>query len=670
MSVGAELGLPSSRRRRGLMMSGAATVMVVALALVAAAAPAGAHALRVASSPDAGAVLQTSPSVVTVTFGERPDPKLSRLRVLDSSGHDETDGPTETVPGRPLALQVHLATLGRGVYTVAWTTLSAVDGHLADGTFAFGVRVAPTGATSATGTTHTSSTSASTLVGRWLLYAGLMLLVGAAAVAVGCFERPPRRSWPDLSVVAWCLAVVGALTIAMGEASAAHVPTGELWSSSFRTQLEYRLGPLLVAALLLIAPPLRRPRRALAVLGVAGLVAMWGDVNLSHAAAATRESWLKMFEQWIHFVAAGVWIGGLATLLIGLLALDAARRRRTARRFSTVALVAVVVLATSGVLRAIDEVGSWHALTSTTFGQLILIKSGLLLVLVGLGALNRFRSVPAVEGKARPLITIGRVELGLAAVVLVATAVLQGQAPPASVAAAATPPAVVATGHDFAETIAVRLSVSPGTVGFNQFVADVTDFRTGRPVTAEVTLTFSLPARPDLGTSTLPLRRGTDGTYRGTGANLSIDGTWDVEMLIQQTSGAAQIPLRVTTRSTPEHITVSHSPDIPDLYTITLADSASLQVYLDPGRAGFNEFHATYVGADGKETPMRSLEVTATGPDPTTGTPSRLAVRKLDTIGHFVADLSGARHGSYRFVLEGVAAGGLTYRSDVTIPVP
>ena len=341
-----------------------------------------------------------------------------------------------------------------------------------------------------------------------------------------------------------------------------------------------------------------------------------------------------------------------------------------AQRFSTVALVSVVVLASSGVLRAIDEVGSWHALTSTTFGQAILVKSGLLVVLIGLGAVNRFRSVPAVEGTARPLMTVGRVELGLAAVVLVATAVLQGQAPPASVAAASSPPSVVVSGHDFAETIAVRMSVSPGTVGFNQFVARVTDYRTTHPITADVTLSFSLPDRSDLGTSTLPLRRGSDGTYRGTGANLSIDGTWDIEMLIQQATGAVQIPLRVTTRATPEHITVSHSPGIPDLYTITLADSATLQVYLDPGTVGFNEFHATYVGADGKEMPMRLLDVTATGPDPATGTSSRLAVRKLDSIGHFVADLPGARRGSYRFVLDGVSTGGPTYRSDVTIPVP
>jgi hypothetical protein len=183
-------------------------------------------------------------------------------------------------------------------------------------------------------------------------------------------------------------------------------------------------------------------------------------------------------------------------------------------------------------------------------------------------------------------------------------------------------------------------------------------------------LSFSLPDRPDLGTSTLPLRRGTDGTYRGTGANLSIDGTWDIEMLVQQATGATQIPLQVTTRSMPEHITVSHSAGIPDLYTIDLPDSASLQVYLDPGKVGFNEFHATYVGADGKEMPMRSLSTTVARVGAESASPTPLTVRRLDSLGHFVADLPGAHEGTYRFVLDGLSAQGTTYRSDVTIPVP
>ncbi len=123
----------------------------------------------------------------------------------------------------------------------------------------------------------------------------------------------------------------------------------------------------------------------------------------------------------------------------------------------------------------------------------------------------------------------------------------------------------------------------------------------------------------------------------------------------------------MTTRATPERITVEASPGIPDLYTITLPGDDSVQVYVDPGRPGFNEFHATYIGPDGKELPMRSFSVTAMR----SGSPAAaLPVRRLDRIGHFVADLAGARSGRYRFVLSGVTAdAATTYRSDVTIPI-
>ena len=224
---------------------------------------------------------------------------------------------------------------------------------------------------------------------------------------------------------------------------------------------------------------------------------------------------------------------------------------------------------------------------STGFGRLILVKTGLLAVLVGLGARNRYRSIPDVEGSPRPLLRLGRAELGLAAVVLVATAVLQGLAPPSTVAASPQPKPLVVTGHDFATTVKVRLSISPGTTGFNRFDLAADDYDTGRPVVADpVTLTFSQPDRPDLGHSTLTLHRVADGTYQASGPNLSITGTWRVAVLVQQPSDAAQIDLSVTPRTPPEHVTVNHSPGVPDLYTISLATGGSVQVYLDPGHPG------------------------------------------------------------------------------------
>ncbi len=617
-------------------------------------------------------MLKTAPSQVLVVFGERPDPKLSSLRVLDPSGQNRVQGPTRVVPGQPLSLEVSVGHLGTGVYSVIWTTISAVDGHLASGTFAFGVGVSAVNLPATSATSAAPGPSPLTSASRWLLYAGLMGLVGAAVVGLVCFGVPRRPAWPWLFVVAWGVAVVGVVGIGAGEARTAHLGLSHLFGSTFGHQIAVRVVPLLVGAAvaavaLLVSPRSWRRRVMVAVLGLAGLAAMWGDVTDSHAAAARSLSGLKMVEQWLHFVSAGVWIGGLVTLLIGLIGLHSAGRGQAARRYSNLALAAVAVLVASGTLRAIDEIGSWNALFSSSFGRLILVKSALLLVLVGLGARNRYRSVPEVEGSARPLLTLGRVELGLAAVVLVATAVLQGLAPPSSVAAAAPPKPLVVIGHDFGTTVKVKLSISPGLTGFNQFELAVDDYDTGRPVIANpVTLTFSQPDRPDLGSSTLTLHRAPDRTYQASGPNLSITGTWRVIVLVQQPGGATQVDLSVTPRTPPQHITVNHSPGIPDLYTISLTTGGTVQVYLDPGKPGLNEFHTTYVGTDGRETPTRSLSVHVSGPS---GPTRQLAVRKLDTIGHFVADLTGATRGKYRFTLNATFADDTRAVSTITISV-
>ena len=64
--------------------------VVVALAALGAAAAlplqASAHALRQSSVPDADANLQQAPSTVTITFGEEPDPRLSSIQVISTSG--------------------------------------------------------------------------------------------------------------------------------------------------------------------------------------------------------------------------------------------------------------------------------------------------------------------------------------------------------------------------------------------------------------------------------------------------------------------------------------------------------------------------------------------------------------------------------------------------------
>jgi putative copper export protein len=104
-------------------------------------------------------------------------------------------------------------------------------------------------------------------------------------------------------------------------------------------------------------------------------------------------------------VASATWFGGLLELaivmpLVAVVATPAVRAplyAELARRFSLVALVSVIVLVGSGVVRALLAFGSLDELWSTAYGATILIKTALLAVLIVLGAMNRSRFVPALS---------------------------------------------------------------------------------------------------------------------------------------------------------------------------------------------------------------------------------------------------------------------------------
>ena len=121
------------------------TALLGALPLVSSivASPVSAHALPVASVPAPGAVLQQPPTSIVMWFNEAPDPTLSYIQVLDTSGGHHEVGHAASSPGAPRVLSVEVSDLAKGVYTVAWLTVSSSDGHRVSGSFEFGVQVAP-----------------------------------------------------------------------------------------------------------------------------------------------------------------------------------------------------------------------------------------------------------------------------------------------------------------------------------------------------------------------------------------------------------------------------------------------------------------------------------------------------------------------------------------------
>jgi copper transport protein len=566
------------------------------------ASPADAHALLERSDPAAGASLPRAPHLLLLLFTEAPDPSLSTVSLLNSAG--------QTVPGtgKPAAaldnaqeLRVALPRLTHGVYTVNWRTVSKVDGHITNGSFAFGIGTTPPSGAAAAQAANSGSASAApglaAVAGRWLLYWGLALLAAAGATGVLVFGgRLPGRAGMVIAA-GWLYAAIGVLVMILAEQAAARVPFGELFRAPTGRSLLAQAAAAAICGVAAFYAARRPVGPRLAVLGAAAAAALFVHAQAGHAEAQSSIRLLNVADLWLHMLGAAVWVGGLVWLLLGLRGLHGAERAIAVRRFSLLAFAAVALIALTGVLRAVPEVGSLGGLVSTGFGVALLVKAGLFVVLMAVAWRNRYRLVPKAastlpprpgalppvtgEGPAdspgrknasggsrgtgtvvlppelagalaiRSLRRSIRSEVTLAAIVLVVAAVLSGLPPASYVQAArqqATSPSVTVTGSDFATTARVRLTASPGTVGRNGFTVSVLRYDTGDPIAARsVRLEFSLPSNPNVASS-LSLTRGTGGAWTGQGTNLSIGGQWDIDVVVQEAATAVDVPLRLRTK--------------------------------------------------------------------------------------------------------------------------
>ncbi|MGH2607374.1 MAG: copper resistance CopC family protein, partial [Anaerolineales bacterium] len=98
-----------------------------------------AHAEFLRANPEPNAVLAAAPAQVEIYFSEAIEQTYSRISVYDVSGAAVDGADSRVDPVDPTRLTVSLRSLPQGVYTVSWKALSAVDGHVTLGVFAFAV---------------------------------------------------------------------------------------------------------------------------------------------------------------------------------------------------------------------------------------------------------------------------------------------------------------------------------------------------------------------------------------------------------------------------------------------------------------------------------------------------------------------------------------------------
>jgi copper transport protein len=387
--------------------------------LLGTAGPASAHAALTASTPAAGSVVGRAPRRVTLTFSEGVSMSDGSIRVLGPHGRRADDGHVHDLSTAHTAREaVHLhGGLLHGTYTVAWKAVSA-DSHPVSGAFTFSV-----GAPSATSVKLPRQTAGGGVVGvlyglgRYGAYAGFLLLVGGAVFVLACWPGAARvRAVQRVVVGGWV--TLAAATFVMLLLRPAYASSGSLSDVLDLTGLKHAIGTkagtALVDRLLLLAgsavfvtllfgrragtgeggadADARRDVRLGLTLGgtvlAGGLAATWA---LTEHASTGIQTHVAMPVDIVHLLSVAAWLGGLAALLAALRAAGdgVTPPAGAVRRFSRLAFGSVLAVVATGTYQSWRQLGSWSALTDTTYGRLLLVKIALVAVLVALGAGSR-----------------------------------------------------------------------------------------------------------------------------------------------------------------------------------------------------------------------------------------------------------------------------------------
>ena len=582
---------------------------VLVLLVLGGAGTASAHAALRATDPGDGTVVRSAPRDITLTFTESVGLLDDSFRVLAPDGKRLKTGDAGHGAGGSDTARVSLpAKLAQGTYTVAWRVVSA-DSHPVSGAFTFSVgKPSPTSAVVDSGPTEDPATASLYNMARYLAYLGAALLIGTAAFVTVC--RPPDPSRLRGLLWAGWGALIGStlfLLVLRAPYETGTGPGSAFSAKAFENTLDGRPGEALLArlALLLVAyffvvrlsrPGAPEPSRAWQSAGAGlavGLALTWAAAE--HASAGIQVP-VAMTSAVLHVLAMSVWLGGLAALLTTLYRAPEVPAA-VVTRFSRTAFVSVTVLVATGVYQSWRGLGSWDALTGTTYGRLLLLKLfavTLLLAAAGMsrrwtarlatvGAETVVREVREVREKvpepvggppsavdpdpeavapvaATPVSRKGLrqavlAEVGVGVVVLVISTVLSSTLPgrAAAEAAEAGPaagglPAASVTNVPFAVGAAkgtVQITLDPARTGENSVQAIVFAADGGFASVPELRMSFTLPSKA-IGPIDAQLKN--KGGYWGTSSlTLPLAGDWQMKTTIR-VSDVDQISVTKTVR--------------------------------------------------------------------------------------------------------------------------
>jgi len=480
-----------------------------------------AHAVLIAAEPADGSVVTEAPKTMVLRFNEAVAP--TAVSLLDAAGKPRD----VTIRAADQSVMVTLpADLPRGTQVVSYRVVSQ-DGHPVAGSLLFSIGVVTGSAVpSGDGVLH---------VLIWLarlgLYLGLFAGVGGVFFAAWIGQGPAGER-----LIMWSLAIglIGAIaSLGLQGVDLLNLPiTGVLTWAAWARAAGTSLFPALllaIVAMLIAAIAWRSPSFSAAWIRTAvAMICVGLSLSVSGHAATASPQWLTRTALFIHGVGLAFWMGAL-----GPLAVLAWQRKDSLlpvlRRFSTLAVPVVALIALSGLVLAVVQLESFGALIDTGYGNILLAKLVLVSLLLALAALNRLVFTPAIARefhRTRPLQRSIALEFVLMIAIFGLVALWRFTPPPRVLAMSDDVPLAV---HIHTDAAMFQVLIAPGKVGQNDFVLQLMNGDASPFAAKEAMLTLSLPDR-----GIEPLERsaalGPDGYWHVKKVPLPVPGRWHMQI--------------------------------------------------------------------------------------------------------------------------------------------
>ena len=402
-----------------------AAICVVSVFLILPASRVAAHAAFIDSNPVDGSVLAASPEVAELRFTEPVLLTASKVQLLHLGPGTEEDLVLSTAHGGTTLL-AETPKLERGAYILRYVVVDPADLHKTVGSISFGIGVAAP-----------PSESGEQVDSSWLSIAlrvvtdGALLLAAGAVVIAVLLVRNGRRDLDHvtrLAILSSGVVAVGWVGLLVADAATVGFQNVQ-WGS-----------------LLLNSDPGRH-----ALVGVQLALGLWWTVRLLHRGGNHAAQWfvvrilaviaagfiivaaygghagiggsflVGVLLRAVHLASLCAWIGAVAAMW--LLSRRDHRLRALWPSISSLAAIGLAGTGASGLLLSGRVAVTVTALLGTTYGQRIVVKAGLLIVLAILGTMATRRVRGGSDPRRLP------VELGVAGFAVVIAALLASAAP-------------------------------------------------------------------------------------------------------------------------------------------------------------------------------------------------------------------------------------------------